>query len=403
MNKRSPLFVIFLTVFIDLLGFGIVLPLLPRYAKDLEAGPATLGMLMSSFSAMQFLFSPMWGRLSDRIGRRPVLLLGLFSSALFYGLFGVATVQRSLTLLFVARIGAGIAGATIATAQAFIADSTTDEERGKGMALVGAAFGAGFTFGPLLGSIWVSGEAGAGPSSAPGFVASGLSFAAFLLAVAILPESLKPGTHRTETGWMHLKSLRTALSVPTIGLLILTFFVATFAFANYESTLALLTAVAGFDFSDRGNFFLFAYIGFILSLAQGLLVRRLMPKVGESVMASAGALLMVVGLLSIGEAAIDTSTGLLLGVMPLAVVGFACLTPSLQSLISRRTSATIQGEVLGVVQSAASLARILGPICGNLLFGRFSHASPYFFGAGVMSLAFFLSMTAARPYDPPAP
>jgi MFS family permease len=389
--------VIFLTIFIDLLGFGIVLPLLPRYAKALDASPATLGLLMSSFSAMQFLFSPMWGRLSDRIGRRPVVLLGLFSSAIFYGLFGVATMWGSISLLFVARIGAGIAGATIATAQAFIADTTSDQERGKGMALVGAAFGAGFTFGPLLGAIWVSGEAGGGPSAAPGFVASALSFGAFVFAAIVLPESLRPGAERTATGWLHWKSLGAALSVPTIGLLILTFFVATFAFANFESTLALLTATPGFRFSDRENFFLFAYIGFVLSLAQGVLVRRLMPAVGEAIMSSVGALLMMVGLLSIGVAAIAASTWILLVLMPLAIVGFACLTPSLQSLISRRTSAAIQGEVLGVVQSAASLARILGPICGNLLFGvGTSHAAPYVLGAAVMGVALMLSLIAAR-------
>src|SRR5262245_1361297 len=195
---------------------------------------------MSSFSAMQFLFSPLWGRLSDRVGRRPVLLIGLFSSSVFYALFGIATMQGSLPLLFVSRIGAGIAGATIATAQAFIADSTSDKERGKGMALVGAAFGAGFTFGPLFGSIWVSSEPGAGPSPAPGFVASALSFAAFLFALLVLPESRRAGGPRTDTGWLnwsHWKSLH----MPSVGTLILTFFVATFAFANFEATLALLT------------------------------------------------------------------------------------------------------------------------------------------------------------------
>jgi DHA1 family tetracycline resistance protein-like MFS transporter len=407
--KKRSLIVIFLTVFIDLLGFGIVLPLLPRYAKSLHASPLALGLLMSSFSGMQFLFSPIWGRLSDRIGRRPVLLIGLLSSAAFYCLFGVATLRGSLTLLFLSRIGAGIAGATIATAQAFIADSTTDQERGKGMALIGAAFGVGFTFGPLLGSIWVSGEVGAGPNPAPGFVASALSFAAFCFGAAVLPESLRPGTRRAEASWMHWKSLQTALAVPTIGILILTFFVSTFAFANFESTLALLTATKGFEFSDRGNFFLFAYIGFVLSLAQGLLVRRLMPVVGESTMASAGSLLMVAGLIGIGGAALIASPAALLGLLPLAVVGFACLTPSLQSLISRRTSAAIQGEVLGVVQSTASLARILGPICGNLLLGMGARhagaelstasppsAAPYVFSAGVMSIAFLLSLVSAR-------
>jgi MFS family permease len=218
-----------------------------------------------------------------------------------------------------------------------------------------------------------------------------------LFAVAVLPESLRPGmAARTDTGWLHWKSIRTPLQVPTIGMLILTFFVSTFAFANFEPTLALLTASEGFSFSDRGNFFLFAYVGFILSVAQGLFVRRLMPVLGEGTMASAGALLMVAGMVGLGCSALERSTVLLLGLMPLAIVGFACLTPSLQSLISRRTSPSIQGEVLGLVQSAASLARILGPICGNLLFGRVSQAAPYFFGAAVMTVAFLLSLVSAR-------
>jgi MFS family permease len=305
-----------------------------------------------------------------------------------------------LPLLFVARIGAGVAGATIATAQAFIADTTSEQERGKGMALVGAAFGAGFTFGPLLGSAWVSGEPGGGPTAAPGFVASGLSFIAFAFALFVLPESLRRDASSAEVEqkhWLNLSSLAAARRIPTIGLLIATFFVATFAFANYESTLALLTADERFGFSDRANFFLFAYIGFILSLAQGVLVRRLMPFVGEVAMANCGALMMAAGLACIGGSAISGSTVGLLGLMPLAIVGYSCLTPSLQSLISRRSPSTIQGEVLGVLQSAASLARILGPICGNLLFGvGLSHSAPYFFGAGVMGVAFLLSLAAGR-------
>ncbi len=150
--RRGSLLVIFLTVFIDLLGFAMVLPLLPLYGEQFHASDATLGLLMASFSAMQFLFAPLWGRLSDRIGRRPVLLLGLAGSIVFYTLFGVATVMESLTGLFLTRIGAGIAGATISTAQAYIADTTSLQNRTKGMALIGAAFGLGFTFGPLLGA-----------------------------------------------------------------------------------------------------------------------------------------------------------------------------------------------------------------------------------------------------------
>ena len=167
----------FLVVFIDLLGFGIVLPLLPRFGDELLQGQLQLsdavagmllGLLMSSFSAMQFLFSPVWGRISDRIGRRPVLMIGLAGSTIFYGLFGIATMLKSMPLLFASRIGAGVAGATIATAQAYIADSTTLQNRTKGMALIGAAFGLGFTFGPLLGAAAVLFSNDVAASPAPG-------------------------------------------------------------------------------------------------------------------------------------------------------------------------------------------------------------------------------------------
>ena len=189
--RRGSLLVIFLTVFIDLLGFGMVLPLLPIYAKQFTTDKSgmVIGLLMASFSAMQFLFAPMWGRLSDRIGRRPVLMIGLAGSVLFYTLFGLATVWKSLAGLFISRIGAGIAGATIPTTQAYIADTTSLEGRAKGMALIGAAFGVGFTFGPLFGYLALpSGEGDPGPG--PGFAAAVLSAVALGLAYFKLPESL---------------------------------------------------------------------------------------------------------------------------------------------------------------------------------------------------------------------
>ena len=185
----TPLIIIFITVFIDLLGFGIVLPLLPRYGKYFGADEVTLGLLMASFSAMQFVFAPLWGRLSDRIGRRPVLLLGLAGSTVSYAMFGFASSLgndgsllglTAVPWFFITRIGAGIAGATIPTAQAYIADSTGPEGRAKGMALIGAAFGIGFTFGPLLGAMFVSDKSDGPPSPGVGFLAAGLSAAAFL-------------------------------------------------------------------------------------------------------------------------------------------------------------------------------------------------------------------------------
>src|SRR5262245_48709374 len=281
--SRSALFIVFLVVFIDLLGFGIVLPLLPRYGSeflvpllpsDTAAGlrGLILGVLMSSFSAMQFLFAPIWGQVSDRTGRRPILLLGLGGSVVFYTLFGLASTWGSggacelgLILLFVARVGAGIAGATIATAQAVIADSTTPERRSRGMALIGVAFGIGFTFGPLIAyaaMLWFPESRGG-----PGYLAAGLSLVALLLGLRLLPETRRPGVDAPHRKF-DLSAMYRTLQTPTVGLLVLTFFLATFGFANFEGTLSLMTDKV-FAYNDRDNFLVFAFVGFMLMIAQG--------------------------------------------------------------------------------------------------------------------------------------
>jgi MFS family permease len=430
---RSPLLIIFVTVFIDLLGFGIVLPLLPRYAKHFETSGPTLGLLMASFSAMQFLFAPIWGRVSDRVGRRPILVLGLAGSAFFYALFGYATslgAQGQLLglsvvpWLFICRIGAGIAGATIPTAQAYIADVTGPEERAKGMALIGAAFGIGFTFGPLLGAAFLpAGEASAPnmvesaavtpatatdpasdraphapPSSAPGYVASVLSAMALLSALFLLPESLRPDTRAPERHWFEFGTLKRAVQNPGVGLVLFSIFLTTFAFAQFESTLSLLTKALGL--ADRNNYFVFAYIGFILSLSQGLLVRRLVPRIGELVMTRLGTLLMTIGLVLIGLSGYSNSREMLYSVLPIAVIGFSAVTPSLQSLLSRHTAAGEQGGILGLGQSIAALARILGPMLGLTLTDR-NIVWPYWAGAALMALSVLLTL-ALRPPPPAA-
>ena len=409
-SRRRSLLIVFLVVFIDLLGFGIVLPLLPRYGEvyvsqivgsnEGAANGAVIGLLMSSFSLMQFLFAPIWGRVSDRIGRRPVLLVGLTGSVVFYLLLGYASdlsldsAGLALTLLFVSRIGAGIAGATIATAQAVIADCTPPEKRKHGMALIGAAFGIGFTFGPLVGFAslkWFPNHHGA-----IGYAAALLSLLALTLGFRLLPETRRFGTTSpVRRRWLDWSAVRLVLRSPALAPVVLTFFLATLGFGGFESTLALLLKDA-MHFDTDDSFLIFAYVGFVLMFTQGYLYRRLAHKVTEPTFIAVGIVLMGLGVLSLGGvswAATEQTLGsgsllaLLLVALAVAVIGFAFLTPSAQALVSRRSDENRQGEILGVNQSASALARILGPMLGLTLYKvTASHLLPYVFAAGLLFL-----------------
>ncbi|GIW78822.1 MAG: tetracycline resistance MFS efflux pump [Gemmatales bacterium] len=428
-DRRNALVIVFLVVFIDLLGFGIVLPLLPLYTTDLlvplmpseSMRPwrgVVLGLLMASFSFMQFLCSPIWGRLSDRVGRRPVLLIGLTASVSFYALFGIASEigaqghhALALALLFVSRLGAGIAGATISTAQAVIADSTPPENRAHGMALIGAAFGIGFTFGPLLGfaSLFVP------RAGAPGFAAATFSLVALILALRLLPETLRTQGSAARKRWLDWQNLLVTLKTPSVGLLVMIFFLATWSFGSLESTLALVNKVIlnpdadlhveltkeAARSTERYNFLIFAYVGMVLMLIQGFVYRRFVRRLGEIRFLRAGIVLLWLGFTSavsvlLVRQSLADSGWLIpsaLAAMTVAVVGFAFITPSVHALISNRSDPARQGEVLGVNQSAAALARILGPMCGPALFfvGN-SHIWPFVFGALMITVVFFLAL-----------
>jgi MFS family permease len=424
--RKSALKIVFLVVLIDLLGFGIVLPLMPLYATEIlepvfpghDAGirlvrGLLLGLLMASFSLMQFFFAPIWGRISDRRGRRPILLLGLAGSVVFYALFGVSAVlggAAGLVLMFASRIGAGIAGATIATAQAVIADSTPPEKRAHGMAIIGAAFGIGFTLGPVLGfaSLFVD------SAGAPGFAAAILSALALTFGIRLLPETLRTGTSSRVRRLFDWHGFQRVLGMPTIGVLVLSFFLATFAFGSLESTLAfvnklLLTGQVerheeitreALKTTERKNFLIFAYVGVVLLLVQGYFYRKYVRRVGEVRFMRWGVLLMAAGLAgavaillvrqSLEPGWVSLAAGL--PMMTIAVVGFAFMTPSVQALISRRSDPGQQGEVLGVNQSASALARILGPFLGiTLFFVSPSHVVPYAAGCVLLLLVFALT------------
>lgn len=415
-TNRWALMIVFLVVFIDLLGFGIILPLLPRIAKtDLShliaaTEPKTIGavtgLLMSSFSLMQFLFAPAWGRLSDHIGRRPILLIGLLGSVIFYALFGYAASVRpenadaallAIVLFFVARIGAGVSGATISTAQAVIADSTPPEKRKHGMALIGAAFGIGFTFGPLIGfgCLWLGEDFPLVGLGSIGYTASALSLIALLLGLRLLPETRVPGAESVvRRRLLDLSGIRFALANPAIGPIILIFFLASLGFGAFEVTLSIFLEDT-FRFNERYSFLFFAYVGFVLMLTQGFLYRRLASRVSEVMFMGMGIFFMSIGVglqgwISYAVANGATADSLLphlFVALTAAVVGFAFLTPSAQALVSRRTPDDRQGEILGVNQSASAMARILGPLFGLILYqATADHILPYIAGAVLLVL-----------------
>ncbi|MFM7107371.1 MAG: MFS transporter [Planctomycetaceae bacterium] len=402
--SRGAMLVVFLTVFIDLLGFGIVLPVMPRqagpYLDALGCSPVTsglvIGLLFSSFSLMQFLVSPVWGRLSDRHGRRPMLLISLAGSVVFYALYGWAVTMPpsraalALGLMFAARIGAGIAGASVGTAAAVIADCTTPEHRARGMALIGIAFGGGFTLGPLIAYFGL-----AAFDEQPwgvGAIASLLSLVALGIAIAVFRETRRPGS-RAGKELPGIARTAAVLAMPTVGAIVLVYFLSIVAFANFEATLARLTESA-FGMTDRQNFLVFAFIGLMLLLAGGA-YRPLAKRLPETRLLGGGVALMTLGLAAIGGVAWALRGGpgtggpglaaIFYAAAAVAVTGFACVNPSVSALISKRADPDRQGEVLGVNQAFASLGRIVGPFAGSILFSAHpSHTLP--FAAAVLVL-----------------
>jgi MFS family permease len=418
---RGALLVVFLTVFIDLLGFGIVLPVMPRQVQPFldalgvspVAGGAVIGLLFSVFSLMQFLFSPLWGQVSDRVGRRPMLLLSLAGSVVFYAVYGYAAsfsdaatitpqaAQAALALMLVARVGAGIAGASVGTAAAVIADCTTPENRARGMALIGIAFGGGFTLGPLI-AYFGLGLFGRQPWGV-GAIASLLSLVALVIAAAVFRETRRPDL-RTAKERPSLARSAAVLGMPAVGSLVLVYFLSIFAFANFEATLARLTEAA-FGMEDDGNFLVFAFIGFVLLLAGGA-YRPLAKRLSEGTLLAGGVALMILGLGLVGVVAWAVARGaagggmlenLFFAAAAIAVAGFACVNPSVSALISRRTDPERQGEVLGVNQSFASLGRILGPLAGSILFdAHASHTLPFVAAVTTLALVATLLPRIAR-------
>ncbi len=384
MRKPSVL-VIFLTVFIDLIGFGIVVPLVPVYSSHFGAHGAVIGVIIASFSAMQFLFAPIWGRLSDRHGRRPILLLSTAGAAGSYVLFalssGLENHVMALWLMVLSRMFAGLCGGNITVAQAYIADITPPEQRSKKMGLIGMAFGLGFIFGPFIGgkSLQYFGNTG------PGWSAAVLCATNFLLALFILTESRQPGSAHV-TPRPHVEQWAHTLGQPKVGLLVIVFFLATFCFSCFESTLPLVVG-DNFNLDFRTNetsastiAYLFFYCGVIGAGVQGFGVGRLVKKLGEPKLIAVSLVLTAISLAMIpfikGNAQLSRrilfhSEGipwvLLLVALGLLSIGSSLTRPPLFGLLSNLTPSHEQGATIGVAQGAGSLARILGPIYATTL------------------------------------
>lgn len=371
--RKSALLILFVTVFLDLLGFGMVLPMLPFYATYVGADAFAVGALLSVYSLAQFVFSPIWGRLSDRVGRRPVLLISLVASGLGLIAFGLA---NTLIALFAARLFSGVASATIGTAQAYIADTTTPENRAKGMGLIGAAFGLGFVFGPALGGVLAPFGHGV-----PAYVAAGIALANAAFAYFKLPESLSAETRATlPKRASKLAGLRAAWKQPGLAPLMAIYFLTIFAFATMEATFPLLTHQA-FGFDEAQNGYVFAYLGVLIVILQGGLVGRLAKRFGERALVIAGAFCLAVAL---GGLPFAPSLAILLAVLVPLAVGNGLANPSLTALISRSAAASAQGEILGVGQSIASLGRILGPLWGGFAFAAFTAKISYLIAGALM-------------------
>jgi multidrug resistance protein len=382
-NKKAQLGIIFLTVFIDLIGFGIVIPILPLYAQHFGATEWTNGILLGIYSGMQFLSAPVLGKISDRVGRRPVLLVSLLCTAAGFAVMGFA---RTLAWLFIARIVPGIAGGNISTAQAYIADITTPEERSRAMGMIGAAFGLGFILGPAIGGILSQVNI-----AAPFLFASALALINAVLVFIRLPESLSP-EHRASAedrapiaevfrhGW-HLPALMASYFFSIAG------------FAMMTTNYALFTHER-FGYDQKQNGYVFAFIGIIGALVQGGLLRQLLKRQSEKSLAVVGVALLIVGMALLPLVA---SLATLLTVSAVIGIGNSFVTPTLNGLASRSAERSWQGRVIGLMQSSGSLARWGGPLlAGKLLSMDVGHAyygrTPFWAASGILCVALVLTL-----------
>ncbi len=377
--------VLFAAVLIDMLGFGIVMPVLPFYATEMQATPLEVTLIIASFSATQLAAAPLWGRVSDRRGRRPLIIAGLFASAVSYLIFGLA---ESVAVLLLSRMAAGAAGGTVSVAQAYVADTTAAEDRARGLGLLGAASGLGVMLGPALGgfvSDW-------GGYSAPGFVAAGLCTANAFAAMVLLPEPRvrrDDSGHETATlrGW-----IRTMTRMP-LRLLLSVYFLGIASFTGLTSLLALYAdARFGLDARDVG--LLFTLSGATTVVVRGVLLGRLVRRFGEPFTVRLGVVGLMIALLAM---ALIPHAAWLWAVAPMYAFGAGTLFPALASLVSRAADEHSQGSILGGSQVVGGSGRVVGPLWGGFLFQQVGIRSPFIFGALMTAAALVLAARIPRP------
>jgi DHA1 family tetracycline resistance protein-like MFS transporter len=376
-KSKTGLSLIFLTVFIDLLGFGILIPILPSFAiKELGVDEAAVGIAIALYSFVQFIFNPILGRISDKHGRKPVIVMCLFTNAIGYVIFAFTT---SYFILLVSRVVAGVGGSSIAVAQAYIADVTTKENRAKGMGMIGSAFGLGFVFGPLIG----------GFLSKFGYLETGLgaatfSFIAFIVTIILLPESNLDRSKVVERRRkiLIIYAIIKAFKHPELAILISLFFILTFSFANIYGTFALL-GLQVYGFTDLQNGYMFGIIGLSSALVQGGLIGPITKLIGKQRILVVGSFLIMVTLAIIPYA----GNFLWLAVDSIFLsFGTGMLQPTLLSLISEVALEAEQGITLGVNQSLSALARMFGPLWGGFTFQYLGYPFPFLTGAAFMIL-----------------
>ena len=367
--KKSSLLPIFLIVFIDLLGFGLILPLLPFYAESFGANELTVGLLLASYSLMQFIGAPVLGRLSDRYGRRPVLLISQLGTFIGFMILGFA---NTLLMLFVSRIIDGISGANISTAQAYIADVTDEKNRAKSFGLIGAAFGLGFIIGPAVG-----GFLSQFGYHVPAFFAAGLSLLTIVLTFFMLPEPERKSNSRRE---FSVKALKRAFAHPTIGILLSMVFTFGLAFA--------LFAAARFGFDVQQTALVLTYVGVLSVIMQLVVVKRVVKRLGEN-----RSIVVTLASLALGlvlMAAVQNPL-MLIVVMPILSFGGGVTNPVLTSLISKSVDRAEVGGMLGISTSVDSMSRVIAPVLGNALLG-FGTALPSIVGAAILVIPIGLAL-----------